>query len=296
MGYIYKITNLINQKSYIGLTTKTPEIRYKEHIRAAFNSNDKSYNELLKKAIRKYGIENFIVEEIDKADNEKELKEKEIYWIQYYNTYYLNKNSNGYNMTLGGDNPTHDNKIPIKRVNIMTGEILEHCESIAAAQRQYHRGIENIIQNNATTQIPKGYTWLLENEEYNQNKIYNKFNIICQLNLEGKLINYWLNAEEASKKTNTSVGNLKSCLINDRQQAGGFQWCYYKDLNNKLNKPYKVHTKAKKVGQYDLYNNLIKIWDSATEAAKETGTNLSKISAVCNGKRKTSNGFKWQYI
>ena len=47
--------------------------------------------------MNKYGIENFIIEEIEEVDV-KELSIREIYWIEYYNSY-----KNGYNATLGGD-------------------------------------------------------------------------------------------------------------------------------------------------------------------------------------------------
>ena len=55
------------------------------------------------RAIRKYGWDNLIWEIIDNASSEEELNCKEIYWIDYYNTYIHANNSNGYNMTLGGD-------------------------------------------------------------------------------------------------------------------------------------------------------------------------------------------------
>ena len=296
MGYIYKITNLVNQKSYIGLTTLTPKKRWEQHLQSANNPNSSSYNELFKKAIRKYGKENFLIETIDEAESLEELKQKEQYWIEYFNTYAFKENSNGYNMTLGGDSPTFTYSIKIKRVDIMTGEEVEFFNSIAEAQRKYHRGIENLIQNDAITQIPKGYTWLKQEENYDKEKIYKKFNIVCQLDLNGKLLNYWLNAEIASENTNTSVGNLRSCLVGQRKKANEFQWCYYKDLPNRINKKYEIKKQTKKVAQYDLEGNLIKIFDSASQAAKETGTNLTKISAVCHGTRKTSNRYKWKYI
>lgn len=100
--YIYCITNKINNKKYIGLTTKTIEHRWKEHIAAA-NSTQSSKDFALHRAIRKYGIDNFIVEEIDTAKTEEELKYKESYYIGKYNTF----GSNGYNMTYGGDLNEH---------------------------------------------------------------------------------------------------------------------------------------------------------------------------------------------
>jgi group I intron endonuclease len=92
---IYKATNLINGKVYIGLTKKKLEERIKEHIK---ESKAKRRNNFFYNAIRKYGIENFKWEIIDTALNYENLKIKEKYWIAEY------KNTNElYNMTDGGD-------------------------------------------------------------------------------------------------------------------------------------------------------------------------------------------------
>lgn len=108
IGYIYKITNLINNKIYIGqVYNKTIADRFKRHIKEA-NSLSKS---VIDRAIYKYGPENFIYCEIDKCNTtKKDLNEKEIYWIKYYNS--TNKNI-GYNLTRGGDGGnTYEFKTP----------------------------------------------------------------------------------------------------------------------------------------------------------------------------------------
>lgn len=94
MGYIYKITNTFNGKIYIGQTVKTVEKRFIQHKN---NSNKEYFSQIaLYKAFNKYGIENFICEEIESVPNER-LDEREKYWIEYYDSYF-----NGYNSTLGG--------------------------------------------------------------------------------------------------------------------------------------------------------------------------------------------------
>ena len=95
MGYIYLITNQINNKKYVGKTTKSIKERWEEHLKDS--KKEKCEIRPLYRAIRKYGIENFTIEEIEKC-NIISLSEKEQYWIKYYNTY-----EDGYNATLGGD-------------------------------------------------------------------------------------------------------------------------------------------------------------------------------------------------
>jgi group I intron endonuclease len=98
-GYIYKI-QFSNGKHYIGLTTTSLERRKIEHKYHA-KRGDKQY---LYNAIRKYEmIDTFELIEIDMADTLEELCEKEIGYIQEYNSYYLNEK--GYNMTFGGEGP-----------------------------------------------------------------------------------------------------------------------------------------------------------------------------------------------
>jgi group I intron endonuclease len=97
---IYKVTNLVNGKVYIGLTTQTLTKRKNNHLCEAF-SLESDY--VFHRALRKYGKENFSWEVIDNANTLEELKEKEKYWILYYNSYIHSDNSNGYNMTIGGE-------------------------------------------------------------------------------------------------------------------------------------------------------------------------------------------------
>lgn len=300
MGYVYKVTNLLNNKVYIGITTKTIEERWKRHIDTAYTKNSKDYNQVFKKAIRRYGESNFKIEEIEEQEDLELLKQREQYWISYYKSYYELEDSWGYNGTPGGDMPAVKTR-PVYQLNIMTGEIVDEYPSVAAAEQIYGRGIYEICHEKIIGEKPQGFTWCFkENLKNNsQDFLKIKYKVFCQLDLNGKLISYWRHHKEAGEAIGCSPGNIGSCLIGKRQSAGGFQWCYYKDLDNFLNKKYinlNSKKRQKKVAQYDLNNNLIKIWESASIAAKETNTNISKISAVCHGKQKTSNGFKWKYI
>lgn len=92
MGVIYKITNNLTGKSYVGQTIRPLKRRWQEHCQNAVRCK------VLHRAIMKYGKENFTIEKIDTADNPKELNAKEVYWIKFYNTLV----PNGYNMTKGG--------------------------------------------------------------------------------------------------------------------------------------------------------------------------------------------------
>lgn len=91
-GVIYKWTNKISGKAYIGQTTQDPEKRRAEHL---YTSSDS----VISRAIRKYGVENFDFEVIDStATNQDELDAREKYWSEYYHTWIGDPECWGYNV------------------------------------------------------------------------------------------------------------------------------------------------------------------------------------------------------
>ena len=86
-GYIYKTTNLIDNKIYIGKK------------KGEFTEKYKGSGKYLRNAVNKYGVENFKVEIIEYCETLEEQNEKEKYWIDYYR----NQNVEMYNISDGGD-------------------------------------------------------------------------------------------------------------------------------------------------------------------------------------------------
>lgn len=92
-GYLYLITNLVNQKKYVGKTYASIESRFKDHIKKSKTGIDRP----LYRAIAKYGKDAFKLELLGEYE-QGVLEEKEIELIKTLDTY-----NNGYNATLGGD-------------------------------------------------------------------------------------------------------------------------------------------------------------------------------------------------
>lgn len=99
-GYIYKITNNINGKVYIGRTQKTIQERFNEHCAAALNlAIDSKYLLLIQKAIRKYGVDSFRLDLVFSCETFEEYETKEQEFILMYDSRNINK---GYNIHIGG--------------------------------------------------------------------------------------------------------------------------------------------------------------------------------------------------
>jgi group I intron endonuclease len=144
-GYIYKITNKINGKLYIGQTTRTVATRFNEHLyRAEYYCNkygDKKYKYMhLYLAITKHGAENFIVETIDCADSKKELNKKERYWINFYDSI-----KTGYNMMPGGTdkNPMDSDIVKAKHDAIMRSDEVRNKISVSLKNYKQKYGISD---------------------------------------------------------------------------------------------------------------------------------------------------------
>ena len=84
--------------------------------------------------MRKYGEDAFLAEVIDTASSLDELKEKEKYWIKYYNSY--GANGYGYNATTGGDVRTHP-PVPYLKIDLRNGKILKEYAKAELCNKEH---------------------------------------------------------------------------------------------------------------------------------------------------------------
>ena len=126
---IYKATNKVNNKVYIGQTKHSLETRKNRHLQLAKKGVKTHFYE----AIRKYGEDNFEWEIICSAKDKKTLNELETYYITKYNSI-----KNGYNMVDGGDNNVMDiESVKTHHAEIMQSEIVR--KKISKSMKEYRR-------------------------------------------------------------------------------------------------------------------------------------------------------------
>lgn len=318
---IYKITNIINGKCYIGQSVNIQK-RFNAHKSVAFNPNSKCYNYLLYRAIRKYGLNNFLFEILEECSEDK-LDEKEILYIAKYNAH----GEKGYNLDDGGSQAKHYNKLSddlvseiIDRLKTsfdnsevigeefgVSGRIVrginsgEYCFKITETYpiRQSLCTINSLPRcycKNCRKEISKGATLCIECLYTTQMYVVERPDPLklAQLIKEngfaqtGKMFGVSATAIKKWCKS-YNIPYLKNDLIQWYDDQLGIE-----DLSDKQN--VKKDCK-KRVNQIDINtNSIIATFESSMDAARALGKKKgSHINEVCNGKLKQAYGFLWEY-
>ena len=294
---VYKHTNKINQKVYIGITSQNPKYRW---------ANGEGYKgQGFYYAIKKYGWNNFTHEILEKNLTQEKACEREKYYIDLYNS----KNSSyGYNRTNGGENARigSDNFRARKILQCeLNGDIIREWDCITDAAN--HLKIAKTTINNCLSKEKNsagGYLWFyIEDidkiEPYVAYQNQNKKQIV-QYDLNGDFVREWDSITEAENYYNNS--GIASCLKNNCWTSNGYLWFYKGDENIVDIKEYvkKIKHKnfrVKSVIQCSIDGEIIKIWDSITDASKKLNISASSISQCASGKRanRLACGYLWFY-
>lgn len=210
MGYIYKITNKIDNKIYVGQTIRDVEERWKDHLKKGSNCR------YLKSAINKYGINNFEFKLVC-ITFDNQLDDMEIKYIEQYNSLV----PNGYNLRLGGNSGRHNAETKQK-----ISETLK---------KRYKNGL--ICLNNHRLGKPlseitkKKISESLKGKHRSQETI-NKWNIsrrknkTIQFDMEGNILNSFDSCKEAAEYIGTTKSSICNCCNGKSKTSMGFIWKY----------------------------------------------------------------------
>lgn len=223
MSFIYRIVNLVNGKCYIGKTDGTIEHRFKAHIQdmnATANINRPLY-----KAFKKYGIENFVVEQVEEC-SQKEAPNREKYWIEFFNSYAGNKNSNGYNVTLGGDGVSKYDDELIWKKYLELNNIQQTANYFGCDRRMVRRVINSKGIIHSAAKVKKIYQ--LDRETFEKIDEFDSMKDAARKVLQ-------------PDKTLEGVRNsIKMACKNNACTSLGYRWCYAEDYKKVLQKKGKI--------------------------------------------------------
>ena len=288
MAYIYKITNQINNKVYIGETIRGVETRWKEHIRRAHSKEgDHGYYYHISCAIRKYGEENFTIEMLEECPDEIRF-EREMYYIEYFDSTDPN---NGYNTVLGGQGAIlYPTKLFLDGWNqgLLIKEIAEKigCSKKTARLRLKGAGIpREEIAARFGCAVAKRCAYP-----------------VLQYDLNGYFIQEWESASECGRANGFQQTAIGQVCAQKQKSAYGFLWKYKADerdiqewvqiYQNKLSSG----RPKKRIQQLTLDNSIIAEYDSGADAARALG--LQDKTNICAAARKQRKayGYYWRYI
>lgn len=266
---IYKITNQINNKSYIGQSIDV-EARLKEHVR---NIKYPQKTNILYQAMRKYGVENFLFEILEECPIDN-LNDREIFYIKLYDSYY-----NGYNATLGGK----------------SGRTLEY-EKLYEIFQQTHSIEQTAKIYGCSTTGARDALRAMGVESFHEQSDPKPVEQIDPQTL--KVINEFPSIRAAAAYVDVQPSNIWAAITGETWSSGGFFWRFKGDLEKIFPSKKFVIRSKRKVHQIDIETNeIIHTFDSLAEASrslnKEYGTQY--IRQVCQNKKESVYGYKWQY-
>ena len=303
-GDIYLITNLTNEKCYVGQTIVGIKRRFNQHVITA-QWDGISQSIVLYKAIRKYGKDNFTVGLLEhvECNTKEELRNK----LNELEVYYISKNNtlipNGYNMTIGGDATDEVTKIPVFEVD-KDGNVIKYFNSCADADREYNMPSGKVwCGTKNKNHYSCGHYWYRADEFNfkigdNIGKQHNASKPVYQFDLDCNFLKLFDSITEASKETGVCVGGIRCVLKNYHgcRQSGGYLWSYTDippEYDKNLNYNSLSHCKA--IIQLTTTGEFVKEFGSTVEAGKAFNICSSSIYQCLVGKSKTCAGYKWVY-
>ena len=287
---IYKHTNKINGKCYIGQTKQLLSERWR-------NGNGYKNNLYFYNSILKYGWDNFSHEILeDNLQNLKQANEREMFWISKYDSF-----KNGYNLTAGGDNRNHLG-IPILQIDINTLAIINSFQTIRDAENVTgidHTHISRCCRFDKKYVSAGGFYWCFQNE-WNKNWMpkkktppaaYNKKEIY-QLDKSLNIVNKFSSILEASKTTGINHSTIWQCCSGKKITAGNFYWCYIEDIIDFIPLNSLDEIPVVRIDKNNLEN--IKFYPNILTAAKENNIkNPEVIGRACRGKQISAGNYYW---
>ena len=204
---IYKITNRVNGKCYIGKSVDINK-RWIRHRCCAGSYASTTPDNHLYRAMKKYGIENFEFEVIEECDI-KSLCERERCYIELYRSY---DREFGYNMTLGGEGTLKQNRELICELWNSGLTISEIARHISGSRNTVKDALKESRIDYKSVAMTRG--------------IMRRSRPVEQHGIDGSLLKIWRSARQAERELHIDHSGISDCCNYIVKQAGGYVWRY----------------------------------------------------------------------
>lgn len=292
---VYKTTNKINNKIYIGVHRTNVDID-DGYIGCGLYNSPNSIKQFKKykfhNAVKKYGVANFIRETLFEYDDTEAGKiaayKKE---GELVNRDFL-KRDDVYNMVLGGKVPSSAIEREIAQYDL-DGNFIRSYYSITHASQLTgiaHSSIQGACSGDITH--CKEYQWrYFYGDKSNIDSIIPKVKPVYQFDLQGNYIAYYKSCAEASEKTGICKASINNNCLKKIRSSHGYYWSYEKHFD------YKPKDKSgTAVACYTDDGKFVKSYASLTDAANELKVGLPGISKALSGYRKHCANYRWRYF
>lgn len=297
--FIYKTTNLINGKIYIG-----------QHVTDKLRDSYKGSGVVLKNAFKKYKRCNFKLEilEFYNGESKEEFNELEQKYITLYNA--IDK-SIGYNRTTCCGGGYLGEEVYKNRKYKHSEETKKKISQANKGKKLSQRQIESFRLNNIGKLNYHNETKLRNIEDRKQRVISRKRErAVLQFSLSGEFIKEWNSIVEAGRSLglDKTASSIRVACQNWNKTAKGFRWKYKESDEERGERMTPIYKRADErkyfkkgnmiIEQYDLEDNFIQTFDSYSSAARKVGVSSGyQIKMACDCfPNKTVRGFYWKRI
>lgn len=324
-GVVYKFTNTVNGKVYIGITSRPISERINDHIKLSNSGRGSKFHN----ATRKYGFDAFVLEILEECFTKEDLQEKEVFYIAKYKA---DSRRYGYNLTQGGESGFHlapETKLKLSKKAVgrkVSPEVCQHLSEVKKGRKhteetkqkmsRVQKGrkhteetrrlfsemnigrvvppevrlrIRNTQKEKPVFISEETFRKRLETRRLNDSK---KEKILQQIDKFGNVVAEFTSIAEAARLCGFAAESISKVCRGKAKTCGKFFWRFKNEKVGRLGGS-QVGTRNKPVLQLDRSYNIISEFSSSKEAADKYGLGGSTISAVCRGKGKTAAGFIW---
>lgn len=278
---IYVIKNKINNLVYVGQSVDI-FTRWTAHKQSALNPQDSSHKTQIHQAMAKLGIENFYIEILEECNYDK-LTEREIYWIEKFNSYH-----NGYNMTLGGES----NKGETNGRALLTQAMVEDIRLAYANHipfREVYEKYKNTISKRGLQKVWHGENWrfimmeVYTDENRQWHATYAKANIQGNKQLGYNNQQRACSQEEIQRMRElreTGLSYKKIAQIVNRSMSVVRKYCLFQECKNNLKLGQAIQVKNIETGLIFESQKSASKWANCDHHLISTNKNTNKSAGV----------------